>query len=158
MPVELPQELIDLFADHESTKALATTDENGIPHLVFKQSLQLRDDGKVIYLELLESSRTNRNMVRSIWFDRMVAITIKGKGDRCYQIKGKPVKTYITGPVFRKYYQQIREQLGDVDLAGVWVIDPEQVTDESFATRHAEEAIRHPHFNHLDRLAKSPNR
>jgi len=154
MAAELDKEIVDLIADAESTKVLATLDEHGFPHAVVKQSFQVGEDGNLLYLELLESSRTNRNLVRSIWFDRKVAVTVTGKGGRSYQIKGKPVKAHITGPVFQRHFAEIRERLGDVDLAAVWVIEPEEVIEESFAARQAEEQRKHPVFTHLDRLAK----
>jgi uncharacterized protein len=144
----------ELFAHPDSTKVLATVDEHGIPHVVVKQSLQVDESGNLLFLELLESSRTNRNLVRSIWYDRTVAVSIQGLSGASYQIKGKPVKAHITGPVFLKHYQEVRERLGDVELAAVWVIEPEEVTDESFAVRQAEEAEKHPLFRHLDRLAR----
>jgi hypothetical protein len=154
MALKLSREIIDLFADAESTKVLATLDEHGFPHVVVKQSLQVGEDGNLLYLELLESSRTNKNLVRSIWFDQKVAVAVKGKGGESYQIKGKPVKTHITGPLFLQHYREIRERLGDVDLAAVWVIEAEEVIDENFAARQAQETERHPFFTHLDRLAK----
>jgi hypothetical protein len=48
----------------------------------------------------------------------------------------------------------VRERLGDVDLATVWIIEPEEVTDQSFSARRREEEALHPTFTHLDRLAK----
>lgn len=154
MAAKLTQEIIDLLKDTETTKVLATLDASGFPHAVVKQSLQPGDDGTILYLELLESSRTNKNLVRSIWFDQKVAVAVSGKGGRSYQIKGKPVKTHVTGPVFQEHYTAIRERLGDVDLAAVWVIEPEEVIEETFAARKAEEERKHPFFTHLDRLAR----
>lgn len=154
MAVQLSREIIDIIEDRESAKVLATVDEKGAPHVVVKQSLHVGTDGNLHYLELLESSRTNKNLVRSIWFDRPVAISVHGKNGRSFQIKGKPVRTHITGPVFQKHYEEIRQRLGDVDLAAVWVIEPHEVVDETFWTRHAQEEAAHPFFRHLDRLAK----
>jgi hypothetical protein len=93
-------------------------------------------------------------LVRSIWFDQKVAIAVKGKWGMSYQIKGKPVKAHIAGPLFRQHYQGIREKLGDVDLAAVWVIEPLEVINESLSRRRAEEEQKHPYYNHLDRLVK----
>jgi uncharacterized protein len=154
MAIAFPEGLIHALEDPDTTKVLATIGQDGFPHLAVKQSLQLGEGGELIYLELLESSRSNRNMVRSIWFDRKVSIGIRGKGGRSYLIKGKPVKTHIAGPLFRRHYLEIREQLGDVDLAAVWVIEPEQVIDQSLSLRLAEEERQHPFFRHLDRLAR----
>lgn len=154
MAVELTKEIIDLLAESDTTKVLATLDADGFPHVVVKQSLQPGEDGSILYLELLESSRTNKNLVRSIWYDRSVAIALKGKDGRSWQIKGKPVKTHITGPLFLEHYTAVRERLGDVDLAAVWVIEPEEIINETFAVRREEEERNHPFFTHLDRLAK----
>lgn len=154
MAIELTKEIIDLLAEEDTTKVLATLDENGFPHVVVKQSLQPGEDGTILYLELLESSRTNKNLVRSIWYDRGVAVTLKGKDGRSWQIKGKPVKTHITGSLFQKHYTAVRQKLGDVDLAAVWVIEPEEIINETFAVRKDEEERKHPYFTHLDRLAK----
>lgn len=154
MAVELTKEIIGILAESDTTKVLATLDADGFPHAVVKQSLQPGEDGTILYLELLESSRTNKNLVRSIWYDRSVAIALKGKDGRSWQIKGKPVKTHITGPLFQKHYSAVRERLGDVDLAAVWVIEPEEIINETFAVRREEEERNHPFFTHLDRLAK----
>ncbi|HEX9022889.1 MAG TPA: pyridoxamine 5'-phosphate oxidase family protein [Geobacteraceae bacterium] len=154
MATKLSAEIIDLLGDSETTKVLATLDADGFPHAVVKQSLQPGEDGEIIYLELLESSQTNRNLVRSIWFNQKVAIALKGKDGRSWQVKGRPVRTHITGPLFQRHYTEIRERLGDVDLAAVWVIEPEEVIEESFAARRSEEERKHPVFTHLDRLAR----
>lgn len=153
MAVALTQEIIELLNDPESTKVLGTIGDDGFPHLAVKQSLRF-EDGNLIYLELLESSRASRNMVRSIWFDRKVSVSIRGKDNRCYQIKGKPVKAHIAGPVFRRHYEAVRDRFRDVDLAAVWVIEPELVMDQSFSVRKQQEAAKFPYFNHLDRLAR----
>jgi len=149
------KEVIELLNDRETVKVLATTDEKGIPHAVFKQSFCLGEDGSLIYLELLESSQSNKNMVRSIWFHRRVAILLKGKNGLSYQVKGRPIKAVISGPLFQKHYAALRESLGDVDLAAVWIIEPEEVINESYSVRKSREEAAHPCFKHLDRLAKS---
>jgi hypothetical protein len=113
----------------------------------------LGDDGHIHYLELLESSATNRNLVRSLWFDAKVAIVLAAKDGRTIQIKGTPLRVHITGALFRQHYQAVRARLGDVDLAGVWVIRPDRISDQSFAVAAAREAAEHPDFIHLDRLA-----
>lgn len=154
MAVQLVKEVIELLEDKETVKVLATVDEKGVPHAVIKQSLHLGEDGNLVYLELLESSRTNKNLVRSIWFNRKVSVILKGKDLSSYQIIGNPVKAIITGPIFQKQYTWIREQLGDVDLAAVWIIAPEEIYNQTFSVRKGQEEVAHPNFIHLDRLAK----
>ncbi|HWP96085.1 MAG TPA: hypothetical protein VN426_04480 [Syntrophomonadaceae bacterium] len=154
MSIVLEQKLLDLLVDEETVKILATIDQNGAPHAVPKQSLQVDEDGRLIYLELLESSQTNKNMIASLWFNRPIAVALKGKDGASYQIKGRPQRALVAGPVFQKYYVRIREILGDVDLAAVWVIDPEQVINQNFPVRKKQEETQRPIFLHLDRLAK----
>lgn len=154
MAVQLDENIKELLEDEETVKVLATTDEKGVPHAVIKQTLHLGEDGNLVYLELLESSQTNKNLVFSIWFDRKVAVALKGKSGASYQIVGSPSKGVITGAEFQKYYVDIRKKLGDVDLATVWIIEPEEVTNQTFSVRKAEEEARHPLFRHLDLLAK----
>jgi len=154
LAITLEKEVAELLAEKNTVKILATTDDKGIPHAVVKQSLHLGEDGNLVYLELLESSQTNKNMVRSIWFKRQVAVALKGKDGLSYQIKGKPLKAIISGKVFQEHYSRIREKLGDVDLATVWIIEPEEVINESYPIRKAQEEARHPYFKHLDQIAK----
>lgn len=154
MHVQLTQEVIELITAADSSKVLATIDEQGVPHVTIEQSLHVGDDGNLHYLEPLETSRANRNLVGSIWFDRTVAIAIRGKDGRIFQIKGKPLKAVITGELFQRHYSALREQHGDVDLAAVWIIEPQEVTEETFVTLQTNEEAQRPFFRHLDRLAK----
>lgn len=148
----LDQAVVNLLKDQRTVKVLTTVDERGAPHSVFKGSIFLGTDGFLHYLELLETSRTNRNLVYSLWYDRPVSILLKGEDKVSYQIKGLPVKVHVSGPVFQEHYVEARKRWGDVDLAGVWVIRPDEVINETWATRSREEKISHPTFTHLDRL------
>jgi hypothetical protein len=154
MTVTLSPDVIALLNDPTTTKVLATVDAAGVPHAVVKHSLHLGNDGNIHYLELIESSSTNRNLVRSLWFDGTVAISLVGRDGRTVQIKGRPVKIHVTGPLFLEHYRQLRASDENADLAGVWVIEPDSVIDQDLATRRSAEAARHPHFIHLDRLAR----
>ena len=154
MPIPLTPLAVELLNDPETAKVLATIDANGHPHVVTKQSLQAGPDGNVHLLQGLESSATNRNLVRAIWYGGKVAIGLRGKDGRSVQIKGTPVRNHITGPVFQEHYVKLRERRGDVDLAGVWVIAPEEIIDETPAVRAREESARRPYVLHLDRIAK----
>jgi len=155
MATKLDKEIIALLGSDDSTKVLATVNELGYPHAASKPYIRVDGDGNLLYLELVESSHTQKNLVRSIWFDQKVAISVSGTNGQSWQIKGKPVKTLITGPVFLHHYREVRKRLGDVDLSAVWVIEPEEVINENISVRHAEEQRAHPLFRHLDRLAKN---
>ena len=152
MGIRLGNEVITLFESPDTIKVLTTVDETGTPHTVAKQSLSVDLDGNILYLEGLESSRTNRNLVWSIWFERKVSITLVGRDGASYQIKGTPSRSRVSGPVFQKHYAALRERIGDVDLAAVWSITPEEIINESWSARRREEEAAHPNFIHLDRL------
>ncbi len=152
--ISLDASVIALFNDPATIKVLGTVDSNGVPHVVVKQSAHIAADGNIHYLELIESSRSNANMVRSIWFDGTVSFTAIADEAHSVQIKGKPIKAHITGPLFLQHYERLHDTHPDADLAAVWVIKPQKVIDQNPATRRAVEAAKHPHFVHLDKLAK----
>jgi hypothetical protein len=154
MAVIITEEITAILGRADTVKVLVTTDEKGTPHAVIKESLQLDDENHLIYFELLESSHTNKNMVRSIWFNHSITVAVMGANGESYQIKGKPVKAIVSGRAFRKYYEQIREKNGDIDLAAVWVIEPQEIVDQRFTVRRKQEEASRPYFTHLDRLAK----
>jgi len=156
MSIELTAAARTLLNDPETAKVLATVDSDGVPHVVTKQSIHAGKDGNVHLLQILEFSATNRNLVRSIWFDRKVAIGLRGKDGQSIQIKGRPIQNHITGPLYEEHYVKLRQRRGDVDLAGVWVISPEEIIDESSAARRTDEERKRPNINHLDRLIKKP--
>jgi hypothetical protein len=155
MAVTLTPEIITLLDDDNTSKILATVGADGFPHAVEKRSLHYGGDGAIHYLELLETSTTNRNLVRSIWFGGKVAIALNGGDGRSVQIKGRPVKTHITGPLYQRHYEGIRARPGDVDLAAVWVIEPDEVIDQNFDVRKRREDALHPDFVHLDLIART---
>jgi hypothetical protein len=152
MPATLTPDIVALLDDEATVKILATVGADGAPHAVEQPSLH-DGGGAIHYLELLETSETNRNLVHSIWFGGAVAIALIGRDGRRAQIKGRPVKLHVTGPLFLKHYHRLRETHPDAGLAGVWVIEPDEVADEDFAAKKAREEALHPDFVHLDRIA-----
>lgn len=153
--IELPQDLMRLLRDKRAAKILGTVDENGIPHVVFKDSLTFREDGTIAYAEELDSSQANKNMVRSIWFDKVVSIAVR-KGKQSYQIKARPLKCSIAGPLFNEYLKRAEEQRGpEADIQSVWILSPFECRNQSREVRQKEEKEKDPYFNvHLDRLVK----
>ncbi len=154
MAIPLERDVINLINSPTTLKALGTVTKDGVPHLVIKDSFWVNDEGQLLYLEFLESSQTNQNMIASLWFDRQVSVLLLGADRTSYQIKGRPIKVLVAGPVFREQYERIRRQPGDRDLAGVWIIEPEAIIDQALAVRRKTEENSHPYFMHLDRIAK----
>lgn len=152
----LTAEILQLLDQQATTRVVATTDELGSPYAIASPLLSAGAEGELVHLELLEKSATNRNLLRSLWFDKRVSITLAAPDGRSFVIHGKPVKALITGPVFRAHYQRVRTLLGDADLAAVWLIEPEEVVNETYDVRKQEEEDRFPFTIHLDRLVAVP--
>ncbi|BCG60182.1 hypothetical protein [Paenibacillus sp. URB8-2] len=142
-----------LLQDSEAAKVLATVDNQGIPHIVSDNTITINDEGQIIYLELIETSRNSVNLVNSIWFKRKVAIHLS-KGEESYQIKGYPAYSIICGPVFEHYYKLSLERNPEFDLSTVWIIEPDEVINDTYDARKNKEREEHPLITHLDRLAK----
>ncbi len=151
MAVILNDEIKALLLEKTTVKAIATVDREGNPHVAYKGSLHINDEGNLEFYELLESSQTNKNMVWSIWFKKTVAVNILGKDGTSYQMKGVPRKAVIAGREFQRHYNLVQEKYGDMDLSTVWIIEPEEVVEESFKKRRAAEEKEHPILGHLDR-------
>lgn len=156
MAVKITQTIKDLFEDPKSRKVLATVDREGNPHAVFKDSLNVTEAGYLTYWELIETSRTNKNMVYSIWFHKPVTVSVTD-GTTGYQIKGIPYRSIIAGKEFEKEYRKVQELYGNVDLSAVWLIEPVEIVEETLEKRRTEEEEKHPILRHLDRLVVPEN-
>lgn len=155
MSIELSQKVENAFADKDTVKAIATVDKNGNPHVVFKGSLHLTENGLLELYEILESSQTNSNLVGSIWFGRTVAINLLTPTAKSYQIKAKPIKCITSGHYFEEAYIKLRESGRDIDLGAIWQFEPLEEKEESFAVRVAEDEAAYPLLKHLDRIVKN---
>ncbi|MDF2925722.1 MAG: hypothetical protein K0R57_4636 [Paenibacillaceae bacterium] len=142
-----------LLQDEGAFKVLAANDRHGNPHMVVDHTIALDESGNIIYLDLLETSEMNSNLVHSIWFKRQVAVHV-AKGGAAYQIKGVPVRSVISGPLFEHYYRLAQERDAAADLSTVWIIEPQEISNEAIAFRRQQERDNHPLTMHLDRLAK----
>lgn len=52
MSLQLEEDVVNLLQNNHTIKVLATTDEQGEPHVVVKQSIHLGEDGNIIFFEL----------------------------------------------------------------------------------------------------------
>ena len=149
---QLTPELLEVLAHPATHKVVATIDEDGSPHAVPSPFLHARPDGLLVHFELLETSATNRNLLRGLWFDRKLAVTLVGALGKTFVIKAVPAKAEISGPAFSQAFEAVRSVLGDADLAAVWLLRPLAVVDETYTRRKRDEEERYPFSIHLDRL------
>jgi len=155
---ELSQEIITAIKDKDSIKVLATVDGRGFPHVVAKGSINVDENGQLYFWELLESSVTNRNTIHALWYNTYVAINVISKDRKSWQIKGVPYKTLVNGKEYQAAYLKAQERNPENDLAAIYYIRPEEVIEESYPVRKAEEDAKHPLYIHLDRLAGKFNK
>lgn len=154
MAMELSEELKAILAENDTLKALASVDKHGVPNVVFKSSIEVAPEGHLTYLEILDTSQNNKNLTYALWFDRVVAINVMSKERRSFQIKGKPRKVHIAGPLFERKYAEVTARVPDACLSGVWEIDPLDVQEETPAVRMAQQRRDIPYIGYLDQDLK----
>jgi hypothetical protein len=145
-------EVLALLDDPDCTKILCCVDDEGAPYPAVKGSLQSENEN-ILYLEFIESSKTNRYMTRSLWFDKKVSVLILTPDKKSFLISARPVRAVVSGKYFQKYYNQASEKYG-LDLSTVWILKPESITEQTLQKRVEEEAEARSYFIHLDRLRK----
>jgi hypothetical protein len=150
----LPDEVVDLLSDPGSLKVLATTGVDGAPHVTVRDSLRVLDDGHLGFAEELDSSQTSKDLVRALWTDQPVVLGVI-RGEKVWEIRGRPWRCLITGPLLKHFLLEARERQGpDADIAAVWVIRPDVAREESAATLRAVDRARRPYAgSHLDRAS-----
>ncbi|MNM26504.1 hypothetical protein D3C81_369680 [compost metagenome] len=153
MTIQLNDDIRGLLLNPSILKVLTTTDAEGELHVLSDSSITLDSDGQIIYLERIETSQSNSNLVSSLWFKRLVALYVTN-GDDAYLIKGYPIRSIISGPQFKQYYKETLARNPDDDLSTVWIIEPDEIVNESYEFRKKKERTEHPLIMHLDRLAK----
>lgn len=134
-------------------KIVATASEDGTPHLEENASIHLDGDGRLVLLELDEYSLTNRNLVRSIWFSKTIAVLLRA-GETTVKVTGRPYKAVITGPLFEAHYRAVQAKDKDAELSTVWLIDIDTVSDERPEARRERDNKGRLPLTHLDRIAK----
>ena len=159
MSNQLSKEIIDAINNPDSIKVVATISKEGIPHVTPKGSLTVDENGRIRFLELLEKSQTQKNLVYSIWFDKYIAINIITPDRKSYLIKGKAYKTINSGKEFIDAYVAVQEKKGkDIDLSSIWLIDVESTSEQTFIARREVLETSNPYEIHVDRLAKDEYR
>jgi hypothetical protein len=153
MSTVLTEDFRDVLEDASTRAVIATIDEDGVPHLEEKRSIHLDGEGRILLPEEGEYSRTNLNLVRSLWFDRKAVLHLLGK-ERQYEVVLKPYKVHISGPLFESHYRKALEQPKPNGLSGVWVFEPEAVSEETAEVRILRDNEGRLPLTHLDRIAK----
>lgn len=150
----ISQDLKAIVEDKDTLKVVATTDRDGVPHVVYKGSIHIEDD-KFVFYDLLQSSSTNKNLVNAIWFDKKIAINILSKDKRSFHIVGHPEKSISAGKDFEEIYNRIQEEHDrSWDLNAIWYIIPEEINEVSYTVRQQEQKEKFPILGHLDQFTR----
>jgi hypothetical protein len=146
--MELTEEVINLLKNPYTVKYLTTVDEEGIPNTVFKGSLTALDKNTIAYVELIENSLTQRNMLKNFWYNkRPVSISIFNPGRNIsYQIKGEPYKFVVEGEIWKDFLNRVRSIIPDVNPSGVWLIRPKEIINQNYNIKKTEISEKKPGF------------
>lgn len=151
----ISEELKNIIADEDTLKVVSTIGKNGVPHVVYKGSLHVNEDGNIEYYELLESAKDNQNFIYSLWFDKKIAINILSKEKKSFEIIGKPVRSITSGKKFLDTYAALKETRGNSsDLGAIQIIQVEEIREETYTVRKKEDEEAYPILKHIDRLVK----
>jgi hypothetical protein len=145
--MQLPKEVEKIINDPKTIKALTTVDKDGNPHTVPLGSMRVID-GNIAFLELLDTCKTQKNMLNCYWFKKDVSILVVDdwqKGN-VYQIKGSPYKLLRQGPIWDNYLEEIWKIIPDADPTGVWLITPKEVVNQNYFLRRKAEEERRANF------------
>jgi hypothetical protein len=150
----LTADVLRCLDDEGTIKIVVAVDDEGVPHPAVKQSLRA-EEGHLVYLDFIESSRANRCMTGALWFERKISVLLLTADRRSFRIKARPVRAVTSTKRFEGYYREAKEKYG-LDLAAAWMLEPLEISEGTLQKRIEEEGRRRPYFEHLDRLAVMP--
>lgn len=149
---ELLRQVKDAASDAGSLKIVSALNGDGTIHSAPKGTLTVNAAGQLEYLEVLESSASYKNVVRSLWFDKKVTVLVIGSDRKAYEIVGTVRRILTAGRQYEDAYKTFLEKRGH-GIAAVIQIDIESVSDMAVSNGMERQEREHFFFTHLDRLA-----
>lgn len=147
------EEIKKIMEDKESIVTISAVGKSGNPYTEISKKLVSREDGRLAYYELLESSQLQKNLVYSLWFNKEVSINVIGKDRKNYTITGKPYRAIIAGHEFEEEYVKAQEEFGEkTDLSTVWLIDVIGLQEDTYEVAKKREEEEHPYLMHMDHI------
>ena len=132
---------------------LTASDGAGEASLAYTAELEVDADGFLVYPEGFESSQINKNLVRSLWFDRRISVLVLDPELGPLELRGIPRRAIISGPRFEQAYRAAQNAHPDADLSTLWLIEVQEVISRSRESRQRDQDSCHPIVAHLDRFA-----
>ena len=144
---ELSSEIIEAIGDRATQCVLTTTCRDGAPHATFASWLGAPDANTLAYLEPFELSRTSANLLHHLWEATTVSIALLNTRRRVHcEIRGTPRRIVSEGPLWDRILGEVWGETPEANPAGLWLITPEQVSDQSHAALSAEMGERRENF------------
>ena len=141
-----------LFEDKETIKIVSNQGEDGVINSTPKGSLEITGEEELSYVEILESSRSYKNSVYSIWFDKPVSVLIIGKNRETFLLTASIERIHTCGELFEKYYSRYKEIRG-FDIAGVVRLKITEIRELDLTALIEQQKVEHPFFVHYDSIA-----
>lgn len=146
------EELKKLIEDKNTIKVVSSQNREGIINSAPKGSLEISGDNELTYVEVLESSKSYRNIVYSIWYDKKVSVLVVGADRETYLIHGHVKKILTCGSEYEEYYKRYQEARG-FDIAAAVKLEIETVDNLNLAEKIKKQKEEHPFFTHYDSIS-----
>ncbi len=153
MAFELSEEIKNIVNDGSTVAVISAVGKNGNPYSAVSKKLEAREDGRLGFYSLLETSQIQKNLVYSIWFDKDVSISLIAKNGRNFQLYAKPYQALIAGQDFVAAYENAQKEFGeDTDLSTVWLLDVVSAKESTYQIEKEIQQKEHPFLGHYDHI------
>lgn len=157
MAFELTDELKNIITDKSTVAVISAVGKNGNPYSAVSNKIEIRNDGRIGFYSLLESSQIQKNLVFSIWFDKEVSLSLIAKDGRNFQLYAKPYQALIAGRDFEVAYETALQEFGeDTNLSTVWLLDVVSAKESTYKVEKEIQKKEHPYLMHYDHLPLKP--
>ena len=146
--IEFPNEVKNIINNPKSIVAVSTINEDGTPHVVYKGSVRILEDGNIAFIEVIENSRTTKNILSLINIEedkktKLIAMNIlDAEKMLSYEIRLKFNRFAIEGPLWKSFLKETWKILPDIDPVGVWIFEPVEINNQSLPAKIKEEGER----------------
>ena len=123
--VIIPKDIMDIIATPDSTKMMATVDENGFPNIATVGSITAIDSETIAFAELF-IKKTKSNLENT---KKGAIIIFKGPMTG-YQLKGTFAGFQTSGPIFDNFSEKVMNAM-KLQIKSVGIINVDNVFEAS---------------------------
>ncbi len=148
---KLDEKLIALIGSKNTSLTLSTVDAKGEVSSTVLPEAGVDEEGRLVLYEQLETSQATRDLTYALWFGKKVALTLLSEIGESFVIKGIPYRDIIVGPAFEEKYRELTAADPESELAGIWIVDPTDIYEDTLTVRRRLEREQFPELGHLDK-------